>query len=185
MISSTLLISIAVVVVILSIFFSILYAKRKKRLERELEEKLAYFQEQIRIFFAEYFELKKHYISEVSETEFAEKWQAFYSELSKYRISKKDGFAEEIEHFRKTYSNLHNEIVSLNAEIRRKETLSQILKSVENFYTELFNLEKQYVTHSNSVSFIEKWQSLYQKLISADVRKEDDEFSEIERFKAV
>ena len=185
MISSTLLISIAVVVVILSIFFSILYAKRKKRLERELEEKLAYFQEQIRIFLAEYFELKKHYISEVSETEFAEKWQAFYSELSKYRISKKDGFAEEIEHFRKTYSNLHNEIVSLNAEIRRKETLSQILKSVENFYTELFNLEKQYVTHSNSVSFIEKWQSLYQKLISADVRKEDDEFSEIERFKTV
>ena len=79
MISSTLIISIAVVVVILSIFFSILYAKRKKRLERELEEKLAYFQEQIRIFFAEYLELKKHYISEVSETEFAEKWQELYT----------------------------------------------------------------------------------------------------------
>lgn len=79
MISSTLLISIAVVVVILSIFFSILYAKRKKRLESELEEKLAYFQEQIRIFFAEYLELKKHYISEVSETEFSEKWQELYT----------------------------------------------------------------------------------------------------------
>ena len=79
MISSTLLISIAVVVVILSIFFSIPYAKQKKRLARELEEKLAYFQEQIRIFFAEYLELKKHYISEVSETEFAEKWQELYT----------------------------------------------------------------------------------------------------------
>ena len=79
MISSTLIISIAVVVIILSIFFSIPYAKRKKRLARELEEKLAYFQEQIRIFFAEYLELKKHYISEVSETEFAEKWQELYT----------------------------------------------------------------------------------------------------------
>ncbi len=79
MISSTLIISIAVVGVILLIFFSIPYAKRKKRLESELEEKLAYFQEQIRIFFAEYLELRKHYISEVSETEFAEKWQELYT----------------------------------------------------------------------------------------------------------
>ena len=79
MISSTLIISIAVVGVILLIFFSIPYAKRKKRLAREFEEQLAYFQEQSRICFAEYLELKKQYISEGSETEFAEKWQELYT----------------------------------------------------------------------------------------------------------
>ena len=185
MFSLSLLIPIAVAVVCVSTSISILYSQHRKRLARELEYKLASFQEQIKNFFTEYFDLRKQYIPESAENAFIAKWQPLYSELSKYHISKKNAVAEEIEYFRKTYSNLHNEITALNAEIKRKENLLELSKSVTNFFTELFELTKQYVTHPNEVSFIEKWQYLYQKIILADVRKDDDEFSEIERLKTV
>ena len=152
---------------------------------RELEEKLSYFQEQIKGFFSEYFELRKQYVSETSENEFIAKWQDLYSEISKFHISKNHSAFDKINDFRKTYSNLHNEIVSLNAEFTRRENLTAVSKSVEDFLSELFDLTKHYVTHTNSVSFIEKWQSLYQNAAFTDIRKDDDEFSEIERFKTV
>ena len=185
MLSASLLISIVVSVGILAIVFSILYANHKKRLARELEERCASFQKQIKNFFAEYFELRKQYVPESTENAFIAKWQPLYSELAKYCISKKNVFAEEIEQFRKTYSNLHNEIASLNAEIKRKENLAQLSKSVSDFFTELFELTKQYVTHANGIFFTEKWRELSQKAVVADIRKDDDGFSEIERFKTI
>ena len=169
----------------LFIFLAFLYLKRKRRLARELEEKLTSFQEQIKNFFTEYFEFRKRYISESAENAFIAKWQSLYSELSKYHISKKNAVAEEIEYFRKTYSNLHSEITALNAEIKRKENILELSNSVANFFTDLFELTTQYVTHSNSIFFIEKWRELSQKTALADVRKDDDEYSEIERFKTV
>ena len=185
MIPHFLQITIIVTVIVLSVLFLTLYTKRRKRLVKELEEKLVSFQEQIENFFTEYFDLRKQYVSENAENAFIAKWQPFYSELSKYHISKKNDFAEEIEHFRKAFTNLHNEIASLNAEIKRKENLLELSNSVTIFFSELFELSRQYVTHINEFSFIKKWYELSQKVAVADAHQEDEEFSEIERFKTV
>ena len=163
----------------------ILYAKHRKRLAKDLEEKIAGFRTQIKDFFTEYGVLQKQYIPESSEKSFIAKWQNLYDEISKYYIPAKYDFAEEICHFRKTFANLHNEIESHNAEIKRKEYIAQLSKNIADFFTELFRLTNIYVTHRDESSFIEKWRILCQKVSSADVRPDDDEFSEIERFKTV
>ena len=122
MITKFTLISVAVSIVILSVFLTILYAKHRKRLAKELEEKLAFFQEQIRIFFAEYFEIRKQYVSESLEFDFISKWQNLYSDISKFHISQKHSAFEEITHFKKTYANLHDEFETANNQFIQNES---------------------------------------------------------------
>ena len=184
MISLAILIPAIIAVLALVILFSILYVKHRNKLNKELQEKLSYFQEQIKAFFEEFFELQKQYISEESEEAIISKWESFYSEVKKFRIPKKNDTAE-IGHFKKTYSNLHKEISDINAEIKRKESVKELAASVSNFFTELFNLTEQYVSHKTSEAFISKWAYLSQEIKITDVRKTDDEYEEIERFKTV
>ena len=178
------MILVIIAVFALVILFSILYVKHKNKINKELQEKLSYFQEQIKSFFEEYFEIQKQYISEESENAIISKWESFYSEVKKFHIPKKNDSAE-IGHFRKTYSNLHKEIADINAEFKRKESVKELSESVSNFFSELFNQTEQYVSHKSSEAFISKWAYLSQEVKIADVRKTDDEYEEIERFKTV
>lgn len=171
--------------VVFTIILTVIAHKRQKKQLKELEERLSYFKEQIKIFFAEYFEIRKQYVSESTESIFVSKWQNLYSELAKFHISQKHNEYEEIVHFRKTYANLHDDFANLNAEIKRKEALAELLLKIADFFTELFEITKVYVAHANEISFIEKWQFLYIEATSVDAREDDEEFSEIERFKTV
>lgn len=184
MVSLVILIPVIIAVLALVILFSILYVKHKNRLNKELQEKLSYFQGQIKSFFEEYFELQKHYISAESENAIISKWESFYSEIKKFHVPKKNDSAE-IGHFKKTYSNLHKEISDINAEFKRKEEVKELSESVSNFFSELFKQTEQYVSHKSSEAFISKWAYLSQEVKIADVRKTDDEYEEIERFKTV
>lgn len=184
MISLAILIPAIIAVLALIILFSVLYVKHRNKINKELQEKLSYFQEQIKSFFEEYFELQKQYISEESENAIISKWESFYSEVKKFHVPKKNDSAE-IGHFKKTYSNLHKEIADINAEIKRKESVKELSESVSNFFSELFKQTEQYVSHKTSETFISKWTYISQEAKITDVRKTDDEYEEIERFKTV
>ena len=171
--------------VVFTIILTVIAHKRQKKQLKELEEKIHIFHSQIETFFTEYLNLKKQYVSESTESIFVSKWQNLYSELAKFHISQKHNEYEEIAHFRKTYANLHDDFANLNAEIKRKEALAELLLKIADFFTELFEITKVYVTHANEISFIEKWQFLYIESTSADTREDDEEFSEIGRFKTV
>ncbi len=160
MISLAILIPAIIAVLALIILFSVLYVKHRNKINKELQEKLSYFQEQIKSFFEEYFELQKQYISEESENAIISKWESFYSEVKKFHVPKKNDSAE-IGHFKKTYSNLHKEIADINAEIKRKESVKELSESVSNFFSELFKQTEQYVSHKTSETFISKWTYLF------------------------
>ena len=57
MISLAILIPAIIAVFALVILSSVLYVKHKNKINKELQEKLSYFQEQIKAFFEEYFDL--------------------------------------------------------------------------------------------------------------------------------
>lgn len=184
MVSLAILIPAIIAVLALVILFSVLYVKHRNKLNKELQEKLSYFQKQIKSFFEEYFELQKKYISEESENAIISKWESFYSEVKKFHVPKKNDSAE-IGHFKETYSNLHKEIADINAEIKRKESVKELSESVSNFFSELFKQTEQYVSHKTSETFISKWAYIFQEAKITDVRKTDDEYEDIERFKTV
>ncbi len=172
---------------IIAIFtiFTIFYIKRQKKLSKELEVKIHEFQEQINIFFTEYFELRKQFVSESEKNNFAEKWQKLYLEIQKYHISKKLSAFAEIEQFKETYKNLHRYISESNAEIKRKEEIKLLSLQISDFFAELFEIINQYVSHSVDIQFTQKWNELSQKTEKSNIHKDDDAFAEIDRFKTV
>lgn len=172
---------------IIAIFtiFTIFYIKRQKKLSKELELKIHEFQEQINIFFTEYFELRKQFVSESEKNNFAEKWQELYLEIQKYHISKKLSAFAEIEQFKETYKNLHRYISESNAEIKRKEEIKLLSLQISDFFAELFEITNQYVSHSVDIQFTQKWNELSQKTEKSNIHKDDDAFAEIDRFKTV
>lgn len=175
------------VLAIIAIFaiLIIFYIQRQKKLSKELEQNIQKYQEQINTFFAEYFELQKQFVSELEENNYTEKWQELYSEIQKYRISKKfSGFAE-IEQFKKTYKNLHRSISESNAEIKRKKEIEHLAQQISDFFAELFEITNQYVSHSVGNQFTQKWKQLSQKVEKSNIHKDDDAFAEIKRFKTV
>lgn len=167
---------------VLALVFGI---KRRSRLVKEREEKIKLLQEQIHLFFTDYAELLKCFVSKEKETEFSAQWQTVYAEVSKHRIPKKHAAFDELNKFRKTYANLHTIISDSNAEIKRKEEIKNLSEQAARFFAELSELSSGYVTHSVEIFFAEKWSGLSQKISAADVRTEDEAFSEIERFKTV
>lgn len=163
----------------------ILCIKHQKKCAGEHEEKIKLLQEQIHLFFTEYAGLLKHFVTEEKEAEFSAQWWQLYAEVSKCHIPKKHAALDEIKQFRKTYANLHTIISDSNAEIRRKEEVKNLSEQTARFFTELSELSSGYVTHSAEMFFAEKWSGLSQKISAADIRTEDSQFSEIERFKTV
>lgn len=163
----------------------ILRIKHQKKCAKEREEKIKLLQGQIHLFSTEYAGLLKHFVTEEKETEFSAQWRQLYAEVSKCLIPKKHAAFDEIKQFRKTYANLHTIISGSNAEIRRKEEVKNLSEQTVRFFTELSELSSGYVTHSAEMFFAEKWSDLSQKISAADIRTEDSQFSEIERFKTV
>ena len=184
MIPKNLQIPLLIGIVLLFIVFSVLYFKHRKKKAKQLLERLSYFQEQTNAFFIEYLEIQKQFIPEETETTLITKWKPLYTELSKFHLSKKNESAELL-HFKKTYSNLHKEISNINAEIQRKQTVSEIAQTVSVFFTQLFNITKHYVSHNEETSFIEKWYEESKNINKADVRDYDEKYEEIEHFKQV
>ena len=103
------------------IFFSllILHIYRKKSAIKNLQ-KISLFQNQIKVFSSELDSLLKQFVSKEQEDDFAAKWQNLYSEIGRYRISKKNAAFSEINNFKETFRNLHKIIFQSNAEIKRK-----------------------------------------------------------------
>lgn len=164
----------------------ILVAKHRKKLAKEFQQKIQNFLAQTNIFFTEYFDLTKHYVSESEENEFSVKWQNLYLEIAKYHITEKTNGFLEIKRFKETYKNLHQNISTINAEIKRKEKIKNLAKSADDFFTELFyKITSQYVSHSQKNQFIQKWNSVFLETKNCDVRSTDSEFPQIEQFKTV
>ena len=178
------MIPIIATVLALIILFAVLYLKHKNKLNKELQEKLSYFHEQIKTFFEEYFDLQKHYISEGLENAITSKWESLYLEVKKFHIPKKNDFAE-IGRFKKIYANLHKEVSAINVEFKRKEKIKELSKDVSEFFSCLFKLTEQYISHKTSESFISNNYDLSLKIKTADVRNTDDEYEEFERFKTM
>ncbi len=168
--------------IILVMFFCI---KHKKKLTKEFEQKITKFQEYIKIFFSEYFNLLNRYITESDENKITTKWKDLYSEISKYHLSKKHRSFAEIEQFKITYGNIHNYISQNNAEIKRKEEIIIYAQKVSDFFRAFNELTSQYVSHSNELTFVSKWEHLSTKIDKLPIRNEDEERSEIEHFKTV
>lgn len=168
------------------IIIAFFITKHRKKLAKELQKKIQNFLKQINIFFTEYSDLTKHYISETEENEFALKWQNLYSEISKYHITEKTSGFLEIKQFKETYKNLHQNISVSNAEISRKEKVKNIAQKTDKFFIELFyKITTHYVPHSQKVSFIQKWNSVFVETENCDVRSTDSELPQIEQFKSV
>ena len=123
MFSFPLLISVAVFVVVLSMRFLVLYVKRRKRLEQELKEKLAYFQENIEGFYTELFELSKQYVTHSNEVFFAEKWQHLYKTASSIDIHKNNDICTEIERFKSVYTSLTDYFETANNQFIKDESI--------------------------------------------------------------
>lgn len=163
-----------------------LFARRKRKLAKELQKKIQDFLSQINIFLAEYSDLTNHFVPGSEEIEFAKKWQNLFSEISKYHfLEKTDGF-KKISEFKNAYKNLHQNISDSNAEIKRKEEIKNLAQKAEDFFTELFyKISNHYVSHSQKIQFVQKWNPVFQEVEKCNVRNTDSEFQQIEQFKTV
>ena len=175
------IISIAVLLVALSILLIIRHNKIIKELEHNIDD----IHKQIIVFSKEYESLLHQYITESDENEFVATWNELYLRVSKYHLPKQHSAYAEIEQFKKTYRNLRKSISESNAEIQRKATLNRLSEQVSDFFAELTEITNQYVTHSIDICFTNKWQYLLSKIGNVIVREDDAEYREISRFRTV
>ncbi|WP_295795400.1 UvrD-helicase domain-containing protein [uncultured Treponema sp.] len=169
-----------------AIFSSLLILRiyRKKSARKNLQ-KISLFQNQVKVFSSELDFLLKQIVSKEQEDDFAAKWQSLFSEVCRYRIPKKNAAFSEISNFKETFRNLHKIVLKSNAEIKRKEEVKNLARKISDFFNDLFKLTENYVAHSAELQFIKNWEPLFINANQAEVRNEDEEFSEAERFKAV
>ncbi len=173
------------VAVAFTVFFFLLILFYRRKAARKFLQKTSFFHEQAKTFFGEFDYLLKRIVTKEQEDDFAAKWQALYSEIGRYRISKKNAAFSEISNFKETFRNLHNIIFQSNAEIKRKEDVKNLAQKISDFFNELFKITENYVAHSAELQFIKNREPLFFEANQADVHNTDEEFSEIERFKTV
>ena len=172
--------------VALLIFFSlIILLVYRRKAARKFLQKISLFQNQVKVFSSELDSLLKQIVSKEQEDDFTAKWQNLYSEIGRYRIPKKNAAFSEISNFKETFKNLQKIIFQSNAEIKRKEEVKNLAQKISDFFNDLFKLTENYVAHSAELKFIKNWESLFLNANQADVHNEDEEFSEVERFKTV
>lgn len=169
-------------VAVVFFFLVILFVYRKKSAVKKLK-KISLIQEHIEKFSAELDSLLNQIVDKNQEYEFVTKWQPLYVEIGSCRIPRKNAAFSEIRNFKKTYKNLRKIILQSNAEIKRKEELKNLAQKISVFFNELFKITENYVAHSTELQFIKNWEALFFETNRADVHKEDEEFSDIERFK--
>lgn len=177
--SSSIIIS---AITVIFFFLVILLVYRKKSAVKNLK-KISLFQEQIEKFSAELDSLLNQIVDKNQEDEFVTKWQPLYAEIGCCRIPRKNAAFSEIRNFKETYKNLRKIILQSNAEIKRKEGLKNLAQKISVFFNGLFKITENYVAHSTELQFIKNWETVFFEANRADVHKEDEEFSDIERFK--
>lgn len=177
--SSSIIIS---AVAVIFFFLVVLLVYRKKSAVKNLK-KISLFQEQLEKFSTELDSLLNQIVDKEQEDEFGTKWQPLYAEIGCCRIPRKNAAFSEIRKFKETYKNLHKIILQSNEEIKRKEELKNLAQKIYVFFNELFKITENYVAHSAELQFIKNWEALFFEANRADVHKEDEEFSDIERFK--
>ncbi len=175
--------------VILAITFiallSIIYVKRKNRLRKEFLERVQDFKEKISQFYAESANLLTHFVDKQAEDEFTLKWQGLFLDLFKYCHLKELRDHDEIRNFLTDYGEIHNHISVSNKEVKRREKVQKFLPQITEFFKDLFELEKHYITHLDTVRFTQKWTDTANEIEKVDVRPSDLEYEIYTRFKAI
>ena len=173
-----------IVALIICLIAACLFVRRKKA-AKVLEQNIDNINGQISIFNTEYANILKHFIPESEENAFVEKWHSFYSDVSKYHLSKRNTAFAGIQQFKETYKHLHKSISESNAEIKRKEIVKKLSEQISAFFAELSEIINQYVTHKEEIWFEEKWHELSLQISKTNVRESDVEHAEVDRFKTV
>ena len=115
-------VSIFVIFGIIVFFTTVILLRRKCRLLREFEQNAKRLLDQINSFFTEYTDLQNKYISHATEKKFIEKWNGLYSEITKYNLPKRHYLFSEIEHFKTTFSSIHDCFSTANDNFIRLES---------------------------------------------------------------
>ena len=175
--------------VILAITFiallSIIYVKRKNRLRKEFLERVQDFKEKISQFYAESANLLTHYVSKQAEDEFILKWQGLFLDVFKYCHLKELRDHIEIQNFLTDYKETYHHISVSNKEVKRRENIQKFLPQITEFFKDLFELEKHFITHLDTVRFAHKWTDTANEIEKVDVRPSDLEYEIYTRFKAI
>lgn len=171
--------------IVVSAFFAFLYFKHCKRVEAELDKKIPSFQEQLFTFTVELKSLLGHYVEKEEETAFLAKWDNLFKEISRFCHLKKLNDYIDSAKFLADYRNVPNQVLASNIEIRRRESIEAKMPRVAEFFEELSELSKQYVTHYDEIRFTQKWQGIDNDIAKVDIRQEDDEYESFASLKAI
>ena len=172
-----------VLIIALSLFLAILHLRHRKKLEKELDEKIQDLQKQVSEFTSEYKNLPTRYVSKAEENGFLVKWQGLYTDVSRYCHLKKLNDNIDSRKFLTDFRNIHRLISASNAEIRRLESIKKLFPYVKSFFEEISELVKQYVPAPEEESFIQKWQSISKEIINVEVHSNEEEYELFNRFK--
>ena len=171
--------------IVVSAFFAFLYFRHRKKLEVELDQKIPSFQEQLFTFTVELKSLLGHYVEKEEETAFLAKWNNLFKEISRFCHLKKLNDYIDSSKFLTEYKNIPNQVLASNIEIRRRESIEAKMPRVAEFFEELSELSKQYVTHYDEIRFTQKWQGIDKDIAKVDIRREDDEYESFASLKAI
>jgi DNA helicase-4 len=172
-----------VLVIAFFLFLAFLRIKHRKKLEKELDEKIQDLQKQVSEFASEFKNLPTHYVDKEEENAFLVKWQSLYTDVSRYCHLKKLNDNIDSRKFLTDFRNIHRLISASNAEIRRLESIKKLFPYVKSFFEEISELVKQYVPAPEEESFIQKWQSISKEIINVEVHSNEEEYELFNRFK--
>jgi len=173
------------VVVLFIIFFAVLFLKHRKKLEVEFDQKIPGFHEHLFAFNVELKSLLTHYVEKEEELAFLAKWNDLFKDISRFSHLKKFNDYDVFHKFLVDYGNIPNQVLTTNIEIKRRESIQAKMPRVTDFFADLSELSKQYVTHYDEMRFIQKWQGIDKEIAKIDIRREDDEYESFESLKAI
>ena len=162
-----------------------LYLSYIKKLEKEFDEKLEHILRQIEEFSEEFKKLSFQYISSETANAFSLRWKPFFKTISKFSRLKKFDSVEKIICFVEDYKNLHANISAANSEFKRRESVINLYPQIESFFSDLSELEKQYITHSDEIQFIQKWAMTAADVEKIDIHLSDHEFDQFDKLKTI
>lgn len=172
-------------VIVISLFLAVFRVWYRKKLEKELDEKIQDFQKQVSDFTDELKILSTHYVDKQEETAFLSKWNNLYKEIFRYCHLKKLNSYIDSSKFLADYRGIPEQIKASNMEIRRRESIQAQMPRVVEFFEDLSELSKQYVAHYDEIRFTQKWQGIDKDIAKIDIHREDDEYESFASLKAI
>lgn len=174
-----------VLVIVISLFLAASRVWYRKKLEKELDEKIQDFQKKVSEFAGELKNLPTHYVDKQEETAFLSKWNDLYKEIFRYCHLKKLNDYIDSSKFLADYRGISEQILASNMEIRRRESIQAQMPRVTEFFEDLSELSKQYVAHYDEIRFTQKWQGIDKDIAKIDIRREDNEYESFASLKAI